>query len=77
MSGQDAGKGSLSLEENFNKLEELIGVLSGEEVSLEEAFNAYSQGITILKECNSQIDQVEKKVLVLSQQGTLEELDGE
>lgn len=77
MSDQDTKKEKLSLEENFEKLEELIGVLSGEEVSLEEAFNAYSQGITILKECNSQIDQVEKKVLVLSQQGTLEELDGE
>ena len=76
MSDQETKK-SLSLEENFAKLEELIGVLSGEEVSLEEAFDAYSQGITILKECNSQIDQVEKKVLVLSQQGTLEELDGE
>ena len=77
MSEQDNKRESLSLEENFEKLEELIGVLSGEEVSLEEAFNAYSQGINILKECNSQIDQVEKKVLVLSQQGTLEELDGE
>ena len=76
MSDQETKK-SLSLEENFAKLEELIGVLSGEEVSLEEAFDAYSQGITILKECNSQIDQVEKKVLVLSGQGTLEELDGE
>ncbi len=77
MSDQETKKESLSLEENFAKLEELIGVLSGEEVSLEDAFNAYSQGITILKECNSQIDQVEKKVLVLSGQGTLEELDGE
>lgn len=77
MSDQETKKESLSLEENFAKLEELIGVLSGDEVSLEDAFNAYSQGITILKECNSQIDQVEKKVLVLSQQGTLEELDGE
>lgn len=77
MSDQETKKEGLSLEENFAKLEELIGVLSGEEVSLEDAFNAYSQGITILKECNSQIDQVEKKVLVLSEQGTLEELDGE
>lgn len=77
MSDQETKKESLSLEENFAKLEELIGVLSGDEVSLEDAFHAYSQGIAILKECNSQIDQVEKKVLVLSGQGTLEELDGE
>lgn len=77
MSDQETKKEDLSLEENFAKLEELIGVLSGDEVSLEDAFHAYSQGIEILKACSSQIDQVEKKVLVLSGQGTLEELDGE
>lgn len=66
-----------TLEENFGQLEELIQILSGEDVTLEEAFDAYSKGIAVLKECSDQIDQVEKKVLVLSQQGKLEELDEE
>ena len=43
-------------------------------MSLEDAFTAYSAGMTILKECNEQIDRVEKKVLKLSEQGSLEEL---
>lgn len=77
MSDQETKKEALSLEENFKKLEKLIGVLSEEDVALEEAFNAYSQGITILKECNSQIDQMKQKVLVLSGQGTLEEMHDE
>lgn len=64
----------LSLEENFARLEETIEKLEAEEISLEEAFTAYSKGMEILKECNNQIDRVEKKVLKLTEQGELEEL---
>ena len=70
-------KKELSLEENFDKLEELIEVLSDADVSLEDAFRAYSEGVTLLKTCNDQIDRVEKKVLVLSANGEMEELDGD
>lgn len=64
----------LSLEENFERLDSIIEQLEAEDVSLEEAFTAYSAGMSILKECNEQIDRVEKKVLKLSEQGNLEEL---
>lgn len=69
-----AKKENLTLEENFAKLEETIEILEGDDVSLEEAFAAYSSGMAILKECNEQIDRVEKKVLKLSEQGEPEEL---
>ncbi len=64
----------LSLEENFARLEEVIGRLESEDISLEDAFHAYSEGMKVLKTCNGQIDRVEKKVLKLSEQGELEEL---
>lgn len=63
----------LSLEENFEKLDCIIEQLEAEDVSLEEAFTAYSAGMSILKDCNEQIDRVEKKVLKLSEQGELKE----
>lgn len=75
MSDKERKREEPSLEENFEELEELIEILSGEDISLEEAFRAYSRGIAVLKECNDQIDLVEKKVLVLSRQGELEELE--
>lgn len=62
------------LEENFEKLQETIELLEQEELSLEEAFAAYSKGMELLKQCSDQIDRVEKKVLKLSAQGQLEEL---
>lgn len=70
-------KKKLSLEENFDQLEHLIGILSDADVSLEDAFRAYSEGVALLKTCNDQIDRVEKKVLALSANGELEELDGD
>ena len=68
------GKEALSLEENFARLEQEIEKLEAEDVTLEEAFSAYSAGMKLLKECNAQIDKVEKKVLKLSAEGKLEEL---
>jgi len=63
------------LEQKFEKLEELIETMSDEEISLEEAFDAYSRGMELLRQCSEQIDLVEKKVLVLSSQGETEELE--
>lgn len=64
----------LTLEENFARLEQAIEKLEAEDVSLEEAFAAYSAGMKLLKECNAQIDKVEKQVMKLAEDGTLEAL---
>lgn len=62
-----------SLEENFERLEQVIGILEKDDVPLEEAFHAYSQGMSIIKLCNDEIDRVEKQVLKLTEDGCLEE----
>ena len=67
-----------SLEENFARLEELIGRLENEDIPLEEAFQTYSEGMAVLKRCNDQIDRVEKQVLKLGEEGRLEDFgDGD
>lgn len=68
----------LSLEENFAGLEEIIEKLESDDLTLEEAFKAYSDGMRLLKACNDQIDRVEKQVLKLTEEGQLEAFeDGE
>lgn len=64
-----------SLEENFSRLEDTMERLEREDISLEEAFRAYSDGMAILKQCNDQIDRVEKQVLKLNENGQLEEFE--
>lgn len=62
-----------TLEENFRQLEEMIERLEDKEIGLEESFALYERGMKLLKQCNDQIDKVEKKVMVMNQNGALDE----
>ncbi|MBR2038303.1 MAG: exodeoxyribonuclease VII small subunit [Lachnospiraceae bacterium] len=64
---------NISLEEAFAKLDSLISELEKPENSLEASFKAFEEGMQLVKYCNDSIDKVEKKVLVLGQDGELDE----
>ena len=64
---------ALSLEEALIKLEETVNKLQQEEVSLEESFQLYKKGMDVLKECHGAIDDVEKKMLILNEEGETDE----
>lgn len=61
----------MSLEEAFEQLEDTIARLESEDITLEESFLAYEEGMKLLKHCNDSIDRVEKQVLTLSSEGEL------
>ena len=69
---QAAAEEERSLEELFAEAEALIGRMEEPELSLEDAFAAYEQGMRIIRACNSRIDQVEQKMLVMNAEGGLE-----
>ena len=62
-----------NLEEMFKDLEELIGKMENEEITLEQTFDLYNNGMELLKKCNLSIDEVEKKVFVLDENGEIDE----
>lgn len=64
----------ISLEEALEKLDETIAMLQSEDVALEDSFELYKKGMDYVRLCSETIEQVEKKVLVLDQEGTLNEL---
>ena len=68
MSSQDG-----TLEETLGQVEEIIRQMEESEVSLETSFQLYQQGVEKLKTCNTMLDEVEKKMLVLNQNGELSE----
>ena len=72
-SGEENGLEEISLEEAFGILDEIARSLEEESISLEDSFSAYKKGMDLLKICNDKIDQVEKKVLVLNEEGGLDE----
>lgn len=61
------------IEENFEKLDEIIASLEDSDVTLEKSFQLYKEGIKLVKNCNAQLDKVEKQMIIL---GENEEDDG-
>lgn len=55
-----------SLEELFGQLETILEKMEEKDISLEESFFFYEEGMKTLKQCNDKIDQVEKKMLVIN-----------
>lgn len=62
-----------TLEEAFEKLDQLILELEGREITLEDSFSKYREGMELLKVCNEKIDTVEKKMLILNEDGETDE----
>ncbi len=55
----------MELEEILEKLEKTVDKMENEKLSLEEAYQTFSQGMKLVMQGNEAIDRVEKKVEVL------------
>lgn len=62
------------IEDKFGALDKIVDELEGENVSLEDSFNLYKKGVTLLKECSESIDKVEKQLIILNEDGVQDEL---
>ncbi|MCC2253473.1 exodeoxyribonuclease VII small subunit [Ruminococcus sp. CLA-AA-H200] len=71
--GEEKTEKKENLEELFSNLEEVIRELEEENGSLEKSFDLYNRGMVLLKKCNTAIDEVEKKVLILDEDGETHE----
>ena len=58
-----------TLEEIFGEMEGLLEALESREISLEDSFEKYKEGMALLKAAGEKIDTVEKAMLVLNDQG--------
>ena len=66
-------KPEITLEEAFDQLEQIIGQLEDEEITLDQSFMIYKEGMEFLKYCNDTLDTVEKQVLKINESGELDE----
>ena len=61
------------VEETFAALDEMAEKLESGDVSLEESFSIYQEGMRLLKDVSEAIDGIEKQMLLLSDSGETEE----
>lgn len=64
---------ALSLEASLEQLEQVMEELGSPELSLEESFAKYKQGMDLLLKCNQAIDKVEKELMILEENGISDE----
>ncbi len=64
----------LTFEEMMDSLDICVKDLESDEISLEDSFHIYEKGMRLIKECNEKIDRVEKKVLMLDEDGSTQEM---
>jgi len=67
-------KKDFKLEDAFKKLDEIIEELEKPDISLENSFALYQEGMKLIKACNDSIDKVEKELIILSESGEADEL---
>ena len=64
-----------NLEQLLMRIDDIIEKMQEKEVSLEDSFHLYQQGIEAVKACNEKIDAVEKQLIILDEQGREESSD--
>ena len=64
---------TLTLEERFAHLEQIVARVADADVSLDEAFELYKKGLDEVKSANDMVQGMEKAMLVLNSDGQLEE----
>lgn len=55
----------MTLEQSFEGIDNIINELQSGELTLEESFKKYEEGMKLIKNCNDAIDRVEKKLIVI------------
>ena len=56
----------LTIEESFEKLDEILAKMELDETGLEESFRLYEEGLKLVRHAGDSIDKVEKQIRILS-----------
>jgi len=64
---------TVSLEERFEHIEEIIEKMETGDVSLDQSFELYKNGLEEIKAAYAMLDDIEKAMLVMNEDGSLEE----
>ena len=66
---------SPSLEDTFDKLEDILGQMESGELTMNESFRKYKEGIELVKKCSLMIDKVEKEMIIINDDKDSEMID--
>ena len=66
----------LKFEDKINLLEKIVNELENDDVNLDESIEKYTKAMTLVKECDLELKNVEEKIAkIVNSDGSLEEFN--
>ena len=58
---------NVGIEDNFEQLEDIISKMQSDRITLEQSFELYNKGISLVQDCNNQIEKIEKQIKIIEE----------
>lgn len=58
---------NVGIEDNFEQLEDIISKMQSDRITLEQSFELYNKGLSLVQDCNNQIDKIEKQIKIIKE----------
>ena len=58
---------NVGIEDNFEQLEDIISKMQSDRITLEQSFELYNKGLSLVQDCNNQIDKIEKQIKIIEE----------
>lgn len=58
---------NVGIEDNFEQLEDIISKMQSDRITLEQSFKLYNKGLSLVQDCNNQIEKIEKQIKIIEE----------
>lgn len=58
---------NVGIEYNFEQLEDIISKMQSDRITLEQSFELYNKGLSLVQDCNNQIEKIEKQIKIIEE----------
>ena len=58
---------NVGIEDNFEQLEDIISKMQSDRITLEQSFELYNKGLSLVQDCNNQIDKIENQIKIIEE----------
>ena len=58
---------NVGIEDNFEQLEDIISKMQSDRITLEQSFELYNKGLSLVQDCNNQNDTIEKQIKIIEE----------
>ena len=66
MDNMEKNKENITFEQSLGRLEEIVRMLENGSAPLDKSLELFEEGVSLVKNCNSQLDNVEQRIKILS-----------